>query len=842
MDELLTELSANGFSIPSIQLNGQLSRFDRAGNKSAWFVGFETKTKKGEPFIVAVYGDWKTGERYEYKTKREYSKSENSEILKRIADAQARAERERESLQESAKREAERIWSAGGENPGCDYISRKSIDSLYGTRTILREDGRILLVPMRDSGGELWGLQQVYSGGKKYFLTGQRINGLFHVVGPGNALDITDVIYIGEGFATCASIHQATKKPVIVAFNAQNLVHVAKELKEKYPTTSFVICGDDDQFTERDGQPYNPGREYAEKAAKACSGRAVFPKFSSLAAQPTDFNDLHILEGLDAVKHQVIGGAPVDRQYVLCLGFNAEKYFYTSSQNNFIKGITAANHSKLNLLSLMDLSYWQNVYPAKNDDEVDWTLAFNDLMDKCRKKGPFNLNNVRATGAWLGEKSELIINRGDCLIVDGKKVGFHSVKSRYIYEPSDMTIPEPGTDFLSDEASRWFLETISMLRWAHADYYKYLCGWLVIAPMCGALEWRPHIWLSGPSGSGKSTVMSEVAHRIMRKRALLFQGQSTEAGVRQAIGKKSVPVIFDEFETNDEKSGQRVSQTIELLRQASFESDAYITKGSSLGESVSYTTRTCALVASINVNLINEADKNRFTVCELMRGFESQQMSMRHFTEFQSRVSKITDEWIELFHARIIRNWEAFTHNRKMLFTFIAEKYSSRLAQQYSVLLAGYQLLQSTEKLTSQLGALIVDDCDLEFKLKESEESDEMECLRFIMSKTTFVNGPINQDISHYELIDGATRVSLVQDNYVDSARRLGFIVREGNLLVINNHPHINEILKGTKWVGTYNRSLLRIKGADNNGNKPVYANGSTHKVVRIPLAIIKPS
>lgn len=77
---------------------------------------------------------------------------------------------------------------------------------------------------------------------------------------------------ISEGYATGASIRMATKWIVFVAFDAGNLIHVAKAVRAKYMQAKIVICGDDDF-----GNPDNPGRIKAEKAAKAVNGIAVFP-------------------------------------------------------------------------------------------------------------------------------------------------------------------------------------------------------------------------------------------------------------------------------------------------------------------------------------------------------------------------------------------------------------------------------------------------------------------------------------------------------------------------------------------------------------------------------------
>jgi putative DNA primase/helicase len=108
--------------------------------------------------------------------------------------------------------------------------------------------------------------------------------------------DIT--VYLAEGFATAASLHQALGQPVVVAFHAGNLVAVATALRERYPLARLVVCADDDHLT-----PGNPGRTMAMAAARAVAGELAVPIFpGERPAWATDFNDLHRLHGLSAVQ------------------------------------------------------------------------------------------------------------------------------------------------------------------------------------------------------------------------------------------------------------------------------------------------------------------------------------------------------------------------------------------------------------------------------------------------------------------------------------------------------------------------------------------------------------
>ena len=188
------------------------------------------------------------------------------------------------------------------------YLVRKGVQP-YGVRIA---PGGWLLVPVRDATGKLWNLQRIApakpadDAPDKLFLKGGRKSGLWHLVGNiGTVGDLASdgaapgVLLIAEGYATAASLHQATGYPVAVAFDAGNLASVAKALRNQHPAALLVLCGDDDVHTlARTG--HNPGRDKATAAARTVHGLAVFP--DSLPESGSDFNDMHQAAGLDAVR------------------------------------------------------------------------------------------------------------------------------------------------------------------------------------------------------------------------------------------------------------------------------------------------------------------------------------------------------------------------------------------------------------------------------------------------------------------------------------------------------------------------------------------------------------
>ncbi len=157
------------------------------------------------------------------------------------------------------------------------------------------------MVPVRDTAEILHGLQFIDPAGAKKFKTGTVITGHFHGIGDPTA----GPILIAEGYATGATLHEATGYPVAVAFNAGNLKPVALALREMRPEAALIICADDDHATEG-----NPGITKATEAAQAVGGFLAVPSFpEGRGAKDTDFNDLARLAGPGSVMACILGAA-----------------------------------------------------------------------------------------------------------------------------------------------------------------------------------------------------------------------------------------------------------------------------------------------------------------------------------------------------------------------------------------------------------------------------------------------------------------------------------------------------------------------------------------------------
>jgi phage/plasmid primase-like uncharacterized protein len=203
-----------------------------------------------------------------------------------------KAQRERELEEGKRHANARKLANSVLESAAlCDfhpYTARKGIRA-HGARV----QGDRLVIPLRDVEGAIHSLQFIGADGEKRFLTGGRKAGCYFEIGRP-----VDVLCVAEGFATGASIHEATGYAVAVAFDAGNLGSVAKALREKHPDVQLIVCADDDHQTAG-----NPGLSKATEAALSTGALLAVPAFDTARPEKaTDFNDLHHCAGLDAVR------------------------------------------------------------------------------------------------------------------------------------------------------------------------------------------------------------------------------------------------------------------------------------------------------------------------------------------------------------------------------------------------------------------------------------------------------------------------------------------------------------------------------------------------------------
>lgn len=281
-----------GLEPPDVIEPGKLHRFPGVGKRNGNTAGW---CKLFDDGLGGSFGDWSSGfsENWQAKRDKPFSPVEREAFKRHVAEAQAQAEAERKARQAEAAAKAAATWNAATTAPGDHpYLVRKGIEP-HGARL----HNGALLIPMR-AGGELHSLQFIGPNGDKRFLSGGRVAGCYFSIGSTQG---AAALCIAEGFATGATIHQATGHPLAVAFNAGNLKAVAQAMRERFPTLPLIVCADDDAGTEG-----NPGLTKASEAARAVGGLLAVPDFGpERPPGTTDFNDMAAARGMDAVRDAI---------------------------------------------------------------------------------------------------------------------------------------------------------------------------------------------------------------------------------------------------------------------------------------------------------------------------------------------------------------------------------------------------------------------------------------------------------------------------------------------------------------------------------------------------------
>lgn len=238
---LYATLKAAGFGADLLPDRLEPQRFYRMpapGRKKSDRTGWVKVLADG----VAVYGDWSTGEQQTWHAE------DNSR--KAAPDTSSRqAERQREAMrrmadQQAAAVRARHLWESAKPANGHAYLSAKGVQA-HGLRV---DTFGVLLIPVYHAKtGELVSIQRIDPRIKdpdqqKRFLSGTSTDlGCYCIAG-----ELPRVFC--EGYATGATVHEATGRAVVVAFNADNLPKVAAVLAQ----AGDVVAADNDNAPKRE--------------------------------------------------------------------------------------------------------------------------------------------------------------------------------------------------------------------------------------------------------------------------------------------------------------------------------------------------------------------------------------------------------------------------------------------------------------------------------------------------------------------------------------------------------------------------------------------------------------
>ncbi len=520
-DDVLKQLQEAGLLVDTLLVGTtkvQRCLVDGGGReKRGWYRLGEWITPQGEALIIGAYGIYLGDDNGKRKVelpkdgkKREISQAERDSFRKQMAESVKRAEAERKAEAERAAQSATKAWNACLLVGESDYLTRKGV----GAHGLRFSPSGACVIPLLDTAGKVHGLQIIRGKAKEnkrlekeFWPAGVAKKGHFHLVGmPQN------IVLVCEGYATGASLHEATGLPVAIAFDANNLAPVATALRKRYKRVKILVCADDDIFGScvackekviltvdpqicaacgSDHKRINTGVTSASMAALEVDGAWCKPYFedepkrhalfAKKGAKLSDFNDLHAAEGLHAVrvlieyKLQELGWSLTQK---IAVAITTE----SGEGQEILKPIETTDE----LLNRFVLVYGQS--GTVFDHKEHQLLSVSDMRDACVNKYVHR--------AWSEHP-----NRG---IVRVTEVGFDpggdDPEIRCNLWSGWPTKPKPG----SCEKLLTLLRYMCSAETNSEKLYQWVLNWVAYPIKFPGAKMKTTLVLHGPQGTGKN--------------------------------------------------------------------------------------------------------------------------------------------------------------------------------------------------------------------------------------------------------------------------------------------------------------------------------------------------
>jgi putative DNA primase/helicase len=530
-----------------------------------------------------------------------------------------------------------------------------------------------------------------------------------------------------------------------------------------------------------------------------------------------------------------------------CLGFDGDQFFYLPHSTGQVTRIMRGSHTGTPLVSLAPIAYWETIHPSKNG--VNWAAAASSLFEQQARIGVFDPDRIRGRGAWLDD-GRVVFHLGDRIIVDGAA---HTVlkppPTRYYYEQA-RHLDGPSETPLSDHDAIRIKNIAEQFRWEVPASAHFLAGWTVLAPVCGALGWRPHIWVTGGAGTGKTTILRAFMRPLMGGVLQTATGGTTEPGLRGILKSDAIPVVFDEFEQNEARDKAIVQNILALARIASSEGGK-IYKGTTTGGAIAYEIRSMFCVSSINVSLINKADIDRFCVL----GLRKDPMDKGRWLEFEEEILKVaTMQNGRALIARTLNHLPTIAQNARAFAQALGKRFGQRFGDQHGTLLAGAWSLEpgGGGVVDLQTADQWIATMDWEHQQHDAGDADELKCRDTILQQIVRYGGGLDASLGEMVQVV-ATQQALgrtVWSELVPILGRYGLkVFRDGeklpdgepaqghHLAVANGNAQLDQLLKATPWGnGAHRSALRRITGALTPGKPTHFAGIGAKRSTVIPI------
>lgn len=524
----------------------------------------------------------------------------------------------------------------------------------------------------------------------------------------------------------------------------------------------------------------------------------------------TETYQAKIVEELEQVRTENNG-------FFTCLGYDRESYFLFCHRKQQIITLTISGIKEMQLVALAPLAYWTTYFPNEKSSGICFKSAAQNIMDQCLSRGFYDPATRRGRGAWRDD-GRTVYHLGNALWVDNVLTALPDHKSSYIYE-MQRKLKKPPDSSMSDDDGLKIIEVASSFRWRMEASAPLLAGWIALAPVCGALNWRPHIWITGGAGSGKSTILNGFVNPLLNDMAVFVQGNSTEAGIRQTLTSDALPVLIDESEQNNDRERNRMQSIIALMRQASSESAAQTLKGTVAGKSMHFLVRSMFCLSSIQVGLMHQADHERISVLSLKSkhgdnnaadGWKKLSDSLLDLTLDRELPGRLFRRSLDLLPITL--------QNIKVFSEAAARKFGNqRDGDQYGTLMAGCWSLYRKDVATLDAAKGMLDMYAFDDHVEHVGNDESENALDTLLTRFIRLEGHdyTVADLVNYVKNSNKT-IGKNGDICVETTlRNHGMRYESGRLYLANVSQNLDDLMKNTPFAADFRSMILRLPSAE---------------------------
>lgn len=530
---------------------------------------------------------------------------------------------------------------------------------------------------------------------------------------------------------------------------------------------------------------------------------------------------------------------------VWTLGTSGVDNVVWSTLRNCKEQLSPRNMTKPMLLAVCGKDWALEHFPKINEKSfnvsVDVEALSSYINDGCVMAGPFTEDRERAAGIWPSADGQLVINSSSGVWrSDGQPVerANHEGYTYTLVGSYDLT---PDTPPATPEEVAEYESFLGCWEWRHTSEPMLMMAWSGTAMVSAANGCRPHIYVGGPKGIGKTQCVNVVSD-ILGEGCLSIDGDSNEAGVRQALNGSPLAVLIDESENTNRRAQKRLTV---LARTSYSDNGDGVLRGTAGGKAKRYALRSAFLRAAINTPALDPADESRSVQVELVALKDEAKLTPHRL---------IRDEAYRLELGRRIRRlvvnrWSVLRDSFEVFRKIIIESTgNSRMAATIGTLLAGYWCLKNDVVVNELDAELMFNSLELNRHAEAQSASDEQNCFETIQTaKGRFTSADSAGNISKAEMTIGqAIRKVVLRDRCANEIsaelQNLGLrTFRQGDAwylgVVKSQHfQGIRQLFRGTPWdAGGWTKPLLRIEGAYEDQQR-VGSLGSK-KMVMVPLS-----